>query len=90
MGIKRISPGVFYLDIRVQKDGDIFRKRETFQGGKKSAENRVFEIQNELRAQANAEPSSLKSSSQIETFGDVLDWYYEAKKDHLVSRHSRK
>jgi integrase len=78
MSIKQINPGVWYLDVRIWKDGKVYREREKIQGGKKAAETRVFEIRKGLKAQANAEQRSLEVTD-FSTFNEVLDFYSENK-----------
>jgi integrase len=84
MSLKQIKPDLWLLDIRVWKNGKEYRKREEVQGGKKSAEERSFEIKKELKSRAQADTSSLKSS-EIGNFGQALDWYFRVKKDNLIS-----
>jgi len=82
VSIKQINPSCFMLDCRVWIEGIEFRRRETFEGGKKAAAARFREIKAELRERAlKKDTRSLK----LKTFGEALDRYYEVKKNNLVS-----
>jgi integrase len=82
MGMKQNSAGTWALDIRCYRDGMECRRRETFTGGRKEAEARVHEIKKTLRAKAENRSLTAFGSS---TFGKVLDYYHDARKDRLVS-----
>ena len=73
MSMKRITPTLWLLDVRVWKDGKEYRKREECQGGKKAAEARTWEIRKELQERATKEPRSLT----IATFKNIIDYYLE-------------
>lgn len=84
MGIRQMKPDMWRLDINAKKHGREYRKREYFTGSKRAATERCFEIKRELKARAEVEERSLKSS-EIVNFGQALEWYYRVKKDNLVS-----
>ena len=83
--MKQVKPDLWLLDIRVWERGKEYRRREEIAGGKKSAEIRAWEIRKELQERAVKESRSLKSTD-IETFGQALAWYYRARKENLVSQ----
>ena len=83
MNIKQIKPDAWLLDVRVIKGDKVFRKRETFSGGRKEAEIRYSELRKDLQKRAN--DRSLILSDQMSTFGQVLSWYYRARNENLVS-----
>lgn len=74
---------VHRLDARIWYNGKEYRKRETFSGGKKEAEERLHTLKKELRKKAESEPDS--SLIKITTFGDALEYYYQVRKNNLVS-----
>jgi Site-specific recombinase XerD len=84
MGMKQVTPGLWRLDINAKVQGKQFRKREDFSGNRRAAVERCFEIKKELRAYAEVENRSLKSS-ETTNFGQALEWYYRVKKENLVS-----
>jgi len=84
MSIKQINATLWRLDVSTWLDGKEYRQREEFNGSRKVATERVFEIKKELRARAKSEKSSL-ILLEVDTFGQALDWYYRVKKDNLVS-----
>lgn len=73
MSIKQIKPGLWALDVRAWKDGREYRKREEYQGGRKAAESRVYEIRKELQDRAASIPRSLTFT----TFSHLIDYYVE-------------
>lgn len=73
MSMKLMKPNVWFLNVRVWKDGTEYRKREEVQGGKKAAEARYWELRKELQERAKNEPRSLT----VTTFKHVLDYYLE-------------
>jgi integrase len=74
MSIRQLKPDLFFLDVRVWKDGKEYRKREEVQGGKKAAEARSWEIRKELQGRAENEPRSL-TISDFCIFDEVIDFY---------------
>jgi integrase len=71
--MKLIGPSLWFLDVRVWKDGKEYRKREELQGGKKAAEERCWEIRKELQSRAGNESCSLT----LTTFKHILNYYLE-------------
>jgi integrase len=84
MSMKSIGLDLWLLDVRVYRGKNQFRTREKFSGGRKDAETRYQEIRRNLQGKAK-EDCSLKLSEKIETFGQALEWYYQARKENLVS-----
>jgi integrase len=86
MGMRQIKKDTWRLDVSIWFESSESRRRETFTGGKKAAEDRFREIKAELRKKAESIQRSLKN---IDTFGQALDNYYRFKgDDHLVSKTS--
>ena len=73
MSMKQIKPNLWFLNVRVWKEGKEYRKREELQGGKKAAEARCWEIRKDLLERAEKEPRSLT----ITTFKHVIDYYLQ-------------
>ena len=87
MSIKQIGKE-WLLDARIWVNGIEYRKREKFQGGKKTANELYQKIKNDLRKKAKSEQET--SSLKIQKFGQALDYYFEVKENNLVSPSSFK
>jgi integrase len=74
MSMKLIKPNVWFLNVRVWKDGTEYRKREELHGGKKAADARYAELLKELRERADAKSGSL-TVTDFTTFNEALDFY---------------
>jgi integrase len=74
MSIKQIGPNLWFLNVRVWKDGKEYRTRKEFQGGKKAAEAQYWELKQELQQRANAKIRSL-TVEDFTTFNEALDFY---------------
>jgi integrase len=72
MNMKQLEPGLWLLDVRVIKDGKVYRKRQRVQGGLKAAEARYLEIRKELQGRAKE-----KRSLTLTTFKHVIEYYLE-------------
>jgi integrase len=75
INITKEGPNKWLLDVRVKKDGQEIRKRETFSGTKNQAEERFLDLKREIKGQGASSPSS----ASIETLGDALRVYAERK-----------
>jgi integrase len=76
MSMHEIEPGVWSIDIRQKRNGALVRRRETFRGGKKTAEERHAEARKALKTQADSAQSSLAvRETTYCTFNEVLDFY---------------
>lgn len=81
MNITQVGPRKWLLLIRVWKDNREHSQRHTFTGTRKAAEEKYFELRQRLREIADA--SVHLSATKIVTFGQALDYYYEARKNNL-------
>lgn len=73
MSITLVETGRWYLDIRFQKKGKTYRRREEFSGTRRAAEIRKTEILKDLLREADHDSGSLTFT----TFAEVLDYYSE-------------
>lgn len=69
-GITRLGNGKWRLDVRVKVKGKEYRKRETFKGAKSEAEDRFYQIRNQIRNEQKA-----FGSLTVRTIGDLIDFY---------------
>lgn len=74
LNIKRLGPNIWYLDVRVKKNGHQERIRERFAGSKQAAEERYMQLRREL--QSGPELGLVTAGS---TFADVLAYYREKR-----------
>jgi integrase len=72
MNLKQLKPDLWLLDVRVYKGNKQYRKRESFEGGRKAAEARFSEIRKELKQRAKEQ-----SSLTLTTFKHIIDYYLE-------------
>lgn len=73
LNITRISQREWFLDVRVSRNGQEQRKRETFFGTHPQAEERFLQLKRELREGRPMPSRGLK------TFGEVLEKYRERR-----------
>ncbi|MBN2188823.1 MAG: site-specific integrase [Chitinispirillaceae bacterium] len=73
MNIEQVEAGLWLIDARFFKDGIQYRKRESFQGTRKNAELRFWELKKELQETAKKSNRSLKPS--VTTFEHMIDYY---------------
>ena len=82
--IKQTGTEVFFLDVRIKKDGKQYRQREIFHGNRKKAELRFWDLKKEM--QAGADKGIRSFSTSITTFKNIID-YYLAR--NAIDRYSR-
>jgi integrase len=74
LNIKRIGPNLWFLDVRVKKNGHQERRRESFAGTKFEAEERYLKLRQELQL-----GPQLPLLSAGTTFADAMAYYREKR-----------
>jgi integrase len=83
MSIRQTGADLFFLDVRLFKNGKQYRHRETFSGCRKNAERRYHTLKEELQTAAVHGQRSLTDT----TFKHIIDYYLEHADIDSGSRH---
>lgn len=71
MSIRQTGADLFFLDVRLFKNGKQYRQRETFSGCRKNAERRYHALMEELRTEADTGQRSFSDT----TFKYIIEYY---------------
>lgn len=87
MNLKKIDDNTYWVDVRVTKEGRVFRQRKKIQGSRRAAEHAYNTIYADLQERAKTFIATGSTDLSLQRFGECIDYYLKRKTPDERSLH---